>query len=77
MRKGLVDDLKTHLRSVTKKYLELDKTDMFYKYYHGAVNEGVFGLISTVIVLYENKLITLEEKEDLMKFASDTLDILK
>lgn len=77
MRQELVDDLKAYLRSVAKKYLELDKTDMFYKHYHGAVNEGVFGLISTSIALYENKLITLEEKENLIKFAEETLDILK
>ena len=56
MRKGLVDDLKTHLISVTKKYSELNETDMFYKHYRGAVSEGIFGLINTAIVLYENKL---------------------
>ena len=77
MRVNLVEGLKIHLRGVSKKYLELSKSDMLYKHYHGAVNEGAFALISTAIVLFENKLITLEEKENLMKFASDTLDVLK
>ena len=77
MRKNLVEDLKIHLRGVSKEYLECHKGTSTEIHFQEVVTESIFALISTAIVLLENNLITLEEKRDLEKFASDTLDILK
>ena len=77
MRKKLVEGLKTHLRGVSKEYLERHKGTTSETHFHKVVTESIFALISTAIVLRENNLITLEEKRDLEKFASDTLDSLK
>ena len=77
MRKGLVEGLKIHLRSISKEYLEKHKGTSAEMYFHEVVTESIFALISTSIVLHENNLITLEEKRDLEKFAREVLDILK